>query len=210
MEEPPLFAVEMQWGQQPVRLTAYRCTTLPGDAPTTTVHIVAFHGEKVLVVRDRRGVHGFPGGRLESGETYAEALAREVYEEARAHLKPEYTLFAVLRIDYLERLPGRIYPNAYSYMAMYAGWVRALEPIGHDPAGIITARALFSRLDCEKQLLEHDAVLLQEALKSLAKRPNSDARPLRAFAGFLPSSRPLPQRPAFRETEKESDVRPAS
>ena len=36
----PLFVVEMNWGMQPVRLTAWRCEALPTDAPTTSVHIV--------------------------------------------------------------------------------------------------------------------------------------------------------------------------
>ena len=53
-ESEPLFRVEMNWGQQPVRLTAWRCDSLPPDAPTTSVHVVAFYGRNLLVVRDRR------------------------------------------------------------------------------------------------------------------------------------------------------------
>ena len=86
-----LFDVAMHWGAQPVRLTAFRCSELPTDAPTTSVHIVAFHGGRVLVVCDRKGMFGFPGGRLEAGETRDEALTREVYEEACAYLQPAYT-----------------------------------------------------------------------------------------------------------------------
>lgn len=203
MEEPSLFAVEMQWGQQPVRLTARRCLTLADDAPVTSVHIVAFHGERVLVVRDRKGVHGFPGGRLEAGETYEEALAREVYEEARAHLKPNYRLFAALKIEYPERIPGRTYLHDFSYMAMYVGSVRALEPIGHDPAGIITARALFSCAECENQLLEHDSILLCEALQALAKVAPPDKRPLHAFSGYAERFAAAP----VRKSGKNFDVR---
>src|SRR5690349_13591051 len=103
----PLFVVEMNWGMQPVRLTAWRCETLPTDAPTTSVHIVAFHGEHLLLVRDRKGVYGFPGGRLDPGETREQAMTREVYEEANAHLSPDYSLFGVLKIEYTYRVPGR-------------------------------------------------------------------------------------------------------
>lgn len=184
MDNPPLFAVDMQWGQQPVRLSAFRIETLPEDAPTTSVHIVAFHGERVLAVRDRKGVYGFPGGRLEAGETHEEALVREVYEEARAHLKPCYTLYATLKIEYPEKLAGRVYAHDHTYMAMYVGLVRALEPIGLDPAGIITARDLFSCADCERFLPEHDRILLKEALSALSQQPFCDPRPLRAFAPF--------------------------
>jgi 8-oxo-dGTP pyrophosphatase MutT (NUDIX family) len=157
---------------------------LPTDGPTTSVHIVAFHGERVLVVRDRKGAYGFPGGRLEQGESFEEALQREVYEEARAHLKPRYVLFAVLKIEYVERIPGRTYPYDYSYMAMYVGAVRALEPIGVDPAGIITARDLFSSADCRKNLPDHDCLLLKAAVAALAGQTGCDKRPLQAFAAF--------------------------
>lgn len=181
MEERPLFVADMQWGQQPVRLTALRRNTLPADAPTTTVHIVAFLGGRVLVVRDRKDVFGFPGGRLEPGETHQDALAREVYEEAQAHLQPDYHLYAALKIEYTERLPGRVYPYDFSYMAMYAGLVLALDPIHPDPAGFITGRALFSYTDCERCLLEHDKILLREALGALTARSRRYPPSLRRF-----------------------------
>ncbi len=180
-DDPPLFVADMQWGQQPVRLTARRCDTLPTDAPTTSVHIVAFLGGRVLVVRDRKDIFGFPGGRLESGETHGDALAREVYEEAQARLHPDYTLYAALKIEYRARIPGRVYPHDYSYMAMYAGIVQALDPIHPDPAGIITGRALFSYAECERCLPEHDQILLREALAALSARPCKYPRSLRGF-----------------------------
>jgi ADP-ribose pyrophosphatase YjhB (NUDIX family) len=179
----PLFRVEMQWGQQPVRLTAWRCASLPEDAPTTSVHIVGFHGDRVLVVRDRKGIYGFPGGRLEPGETLGEALSREVYEEACAHLESSYTLFAIIKIECTAQIPGRAYPHPYSYMAMYAGVVRALEPIRSDPAGIITARDLFTRVECEQKLDSHDRLLLQEAVSALKAYPTS-IRQRRALSRF--------------------------
>ena len=173
-----LFTVEMQWGQQPVRLTAYACRTMPQEAPITSVHIVSFLGERVLVVRDRKGSFGYPGGRLEPGETLEEAMAREVYEEANAHLHPGYVLFAVLRIECTSRLPGREYPHPYSYMGMYAGVVRALEPVARDPAGIITGRDLFTAAECARRLDEHDRILLKEAVTILRRNPTMARRVL--------------------------------
>ena len=166
--DAPLFVEEMHWGEQPVRLTAWHCSVLPSDAPTTSVHIVAFYGDKILVVRDRRGIFGFPGGRLESGETPEQALNREVYEEARAHLKPDYYLFAVLRIEYPTRLPGRNYPHDHTYMGVYAGGVRALDPIGIDPAGGLSRGAICSTAPCAKSGCRRTIlILLNEALKVL-------------------------------------------
>ena len=167
--DDPLFDVNMRWGAQPVHLTAYRCTQLPQDAPTTSVHIVAFHGGRVLVVCDRKGVFGFPGGRLEGCETCDEALRRECYEEARAHLEPNYRLFAAIKIEYAERLPNRVYTRDYSYLGMYVGMVRALSPIGKDPAGVVMSRDLFTYADCKQHLLNQDMILLHEAYIHLIK-----------------------------------------
>lgn len=182
MDEQCLFEVDMQWGAQPVRLTASRCLALPTDAPTTSVHIVAFHGGRVLVVCDRKGIFGYPGGRLEPEETREQAMTREVYEEASAHLHPDYALFAALKIQCTAQLPGRSYPHPYTYMGLYTGTVRALDPIRRDPAGIITSRALFTREECQRQLLLHDRILLWEALRVMATRPNG-GRVVRGFLG---------------------------
>lgn len=179
-EREPLFKVEMNWGQQPVRLTAWRCTALPTDATTTSVHVVAFYGPHLLVVRDRKGVYGFPGGRLDPGESREEAMAREVYEEANAYIEAGYCLYAVLKIEYMARLPGRSYPHEYSYMGMYVGKVSGLDPFNGDPAGIILERALFTPADCEKGLLSHDKILLREAVAARLRCVPDDAE-ARAF-----------------------------
>lgn len=173
-EKEPLFKVEMNWGQQPVRLTAWKCDTLPPDAPTTSVHVVAFYGPNLLVVRDRKGIYGFPGGRLDPGESREQAMSREVYEEANAYIEPGYTLYAALKIEYMARLPGRSYPHDYSYMGMYVGKVRSLDPFNGDPAGIILERALFTLADCEKHLLPHDRILLREAVAASQQHAPDD------------------------------------
>lgn len=184
-DQDHLFTVEMNWGMQPVRLTAHRCDSLPEDAPVTSVHIVAFYGSSLLTVRDRKGIYGFPGGRLDPGESREQAMDREVYEEANAYLDPDYTLFAVIKIEYTQRLQGRHYPNAYSYLAMYAGKVRALDPFSGDPAGIVVERALFTQRDCDRHLLNHDKVLLNEAIKTLRSVDRED----RDVNGFMASYR---------------------
>jgi len=169
----------MNWGQQPVRLTAWLCSALPDDAPVTSVHIVALFGSRLLVVRDRKGVYGFPGGRLDRGESREQAMDREVYEEANALVAPGYLLFAVIKIEYLQRLPGRVYPNDFSYLAMYAGRIKALDPFNGDPAGIILERATFTRQECERRLLQHDRLLMRAGMDAMARVDNDDN--LRAF-----------------------------
>jgi 8-oxo-dGTP pyrophosphatase MutT (NUDIX family) len=179
--DKPLFVVEMNWGQQPVRLTAWLCDALPTDAPVTSVHIVALFGARLLIVRDRKGVYGFPGGRLDRGESREQAMDREVYEEANAYVEPGYVLYGVIKIEYTQRISGRSYPHRYSYLAMYAGRIRALDPFNGDPAGIILERALFTRAECERHLLEHDRMLMREAMAVLAR--TQDSAELREFLG---------------------------
>jgi 8-oxo-dGTP pyrophosphatase MutT (NUDIX family) len=169
----------MNWGQQPVRLTAWLRDSLPEDGPVTSVHIVGLFGSRLLVVRDRKGVYGFPGGRLDRGESREQAMDREVYEEANAYVEPDYVLYAIIKIEYTMRLPGRSYPNDFSYLAMYAGRVKALDPFNGDPAGIILERALFTRQDCERHLLDHDKILLLEGMAALRRAHDSDE--VRAF-----------------------------
>ena len=181
LSESPLFVVEMNWGQQPVRLTAWRSATVPEDAPITSVHLVGLFGARLLVVRDRKGIYGFPGGRLDPGESREQAMDREVYEEANAFVEPGYVLYAVIKIEYTQRLPSRVYPNEYSYLAMYAGKIRSLDPFNGDPAGIILERAIFTRQDCERHLLNHDKILLQEGIAAL--RRQGDSPDVRVFLG---------------------------
>ena len=181
MEMTTLFVEEMHWGEQPVRLTALRCPALPDDAPVTSAHIVAFYGEKTLVVRDRRGMFGFPGGRLEQGEGIDQALQREVYEEARAYLKPGYVLFGAMKIEYPVKLPNRNYAHDFTYMGLYAGVVRSLDPIGHDPAGVVTGRDLFSPEQCEQRLPRPDRILLEEAVKALKLVPGFAYKGMKVF-----------------------------
>ena len=92
IDRPLLFVTDMQWGQQPVRLTARLVDELPDDAPTTSVHLVAFYRGQLLLVKDKRGSYGFPGGRLDPGETREQAMNREIYEEANANARrgPEH------------------------------------------------------------------------------------------------------------------------
>jgi hypothetical protein len=96
-------------------------------------------------------------------------------------VEPGYHLFGVIKIEYTQRLPGRLYPHEYSYLAMYAGRIKELDPFNGDPAGIILERALFTFTDCERHLLDHDKILMREGITALAR--HRDLPELREFLG---------------------------
>lgn len=60
------------------------------SAPVRAVSAAILHQGRFLLVRRGRapalGLYAFPGGRVEDGETLAEAVRREVMEETGAHL----------------------------------------------------------------------------------------------------------------------------
>jgi len=59
-------------------------------APIRAVSAAIFHEGRFLLVRrgraPARGLYAFPGGRVEAGETLAEAVRREVMEETGARI----------------------------------------------------------------------------------------------------------------------------
>lgn len=67
---------------------------------------VVFHGEHVLVCRDRKGGYCYlPGGHIEFGETSGEALAREFDEETGVAVRVGE---CVLVHEHLFRQKGRV------------------------------------------------------------------------------------------------------
>jgi 8-oxo-dGTP pyrophosphatase MutT (NUDIX family) len=75
-----------EWGTEgnpvPLRVAAYLSGELPPLPYVTSVRAVVLRGDRVLVMRNRDGVHVLPGGQLEPGETLVQTLEREMLEEA--------------------------------------------------------------------------------------------------------------------------------
>lgn len=61
-------------------------------APIVGVAAVVLHRSEILLIRRGRepllGAWSLPGGALELGETTAEGIVREVFEETGVHIKP--------------------------------------------------------------------------------------------------------------------------
>jgi 8-oxo-dGTP diphosphatase len=101
----------------------------PPSKPQLAVSAAIFRSDKFLLVRRARspgkGFYSLPGGRVEFGESLAEALHREVDEETG--LKIELAGLAGWR----EVLPTRSGQGHYLVMSFAARWI-GREPILND------------------------------------------------------------------------------
>lgn len=97
--------------------------------PQLAVSAAIFRDSKVLLVRRARppgkGLHSLPGGRIEFGETVADALHREVAEETGL------TVEIVGPVGWREVMPIRPGDGHYIVMSFAARWI-AGEPILND------------------------------------------------------------------------------
>ncbi len=60
-------------------------TRKKGEVTEITAGGIVFNGEKVLVLRNLKGVWVFPKGHVELGESHEQAALREVLEESGLH-----------------------------------------------------------------------------------------------------------------------------
>jgi ADP-ribose pyrophosphatase YjhB (NUDIX family) len=100
---------------------------MPSDLPTSlqrpelAVSAAIFRDGKVLLVRRARppgkGLHSLPGGRVEFGETLAEALQREVAEETGL------TIRVIGLAGWREVLPTKPAEGHYIVMSFAACWI---------------------------------------------------------------------------------------
>ena len=103
-------------------------------APVPAVGALVVHDGAVLMVRrgraPSRGVWAVPGGRVELGETLAEAIEREVHEETGVEVRagePVWSFDSVIRDD-----DGRVAWH-YVIVDLLADYVRG-EPQARDDA----------------------------------------------------------------------------
>jgi len=123
-------------GKIVLEVSSYIGTALPPGDLVTSVRGVIVEAGRVVVLRNRDGRHYLPGGRIKSGETYLEALTREIDEECGLELTDaEYIGFIHFRhrTPKPERYPYP-YPDMYHliYMVGAAGDIRSGDPDGYE------------------------------------------------------------------------------
>lgn len=166
-------AVDAVWGSaQRVRLITGPPSLVGDGTHIRSIHIVGIAPErttppKLLLVQNKDTSFTFPGGRLEPRETLAQALIREMWEEARATIAADWCPVAATRIEYLNRVPGRIHRFHPTYLLWVFGSVTSLsdEP-HHDPADSVIGRHLATVEEARDLLGPLEQVVLEAAMVS--------------------------------------------
>lgn len=101
----------MDWHDVGIKLVAaaYVTQDLPPPDYVTSVRTLVFHGDEILLMRNRDRAHLLAGGRIEPGESPLDALHREISEEAGI------TITDVLRLGFVHLQHRTPRPVRYAY-----------------------------------------------------------------------------------------------
>lgn len=104
------------------------------QSPIAAVIAVLVRGEEILLVSRKNrpdiGLWGFPGGKMEFGETMADAAVRELYEETGVHAVATQVLTA---LDAYDRDDAGQVLQHFVLLAVLCEW-QSGEPVAADDA----------------------------------------------------------------------------
>ncbi len=131
-------------------------------SPIPAVIAVVIHGNRTLLVRRANppdaGLWGFPGGKIEFGETVREAAIRELLEETGVHAEAQDV---ITTLDILVPDPSGAARQHFILIAVLCRWTSG-EPVAADDA---LEAGWFQIND-----LEHDRLAMSADVGAIARR----------------------------------------
>jgi 8-oxo-dGTP diphosphatase len=132
------------------------------SSPIPAVIAVVIHEDRTLLVRRANppdaGLWGFPGGKIEFGETVHAAAIRELLEETGVHAEAQDV---ITTLDILVPDPSGATRQHYILIAVRCRWISG-EPVAGDDA---LEAGWFPVID-----LEHDRIAMSADVDVIAKR----------------------------------------
>lgn len=152
---------KLDWKGVGYDLELYDADEIGGVSPVTQVQAIPFVDDShILVYKHIDGYYGLPGGSVEQGESFEEALKREIKEECAAEVL-KYGLIGFVKGMQIDP------PSKIGYQLRYWAHIRLLDQPINDPAGKAIAREIIKLEDVAAKLNwgERGEVLLQLAVE---------------------------------------------
>lgn len=159
-----IFEGNLDWKGIAHKMELYEADDISDLQPITQAQAVPFVDQNHIVIfKHLDGYYGLPGGSVEEGEKFEEALKREVYEECACEVLDCGLIGYVKDIQ----LPD----NQVKYQLRYWAKVKLLDEPVNDPAGKALVREVVSIEEAIKKLSwgERGEKLLELALKNFTK-----------------------------------------
>lgn len=125
-ELTPIGTQRETWpGEVVLEITGYLTERLPPLDLVSGVRAILRNGDAVLAFDEPEGTHILPGGRIEDGESPADALVRELREECACSISGEPRLVGFLRFRHVTPRPdGYRYPYPEFLQLVYVAETR--------------------------------------------------------------------------------------
>lgn len=141
----PIETSNLNWFGKKIKLELFTDTNFENLSPISQVQAVCFVGKnKIVLYRNKRGGYGCPGGGIEKGESFEEALGREIYEEVAGKLIKSG------RIGYIKETNPDT--GETTYMLRYWARVKLLDEPINDPCDDSRSRDVFTPGEAIKKL----------------------------------------------------------
>ncbi len=140
------------------------------STPIPAVIAVVIHEDRALLVRRANppdaGLWGFPGGKIELGETVRSAATRELLEETGIQAEAQDV---ITTLDILVRDPSGAVRQHFILIAVCCRWI-AGEPVAGDDA-LEAAWFAIADLDPDRLAMSTDVDVIARHAQALASDP---------------------------------------